>query len=360
MSVIEKLIKPHLVKVNTYKPVDPPELLAAKAGIPLDTIIKLNGNENPKEPSDQIKQAVASAAFNIYPDPLQRSVRSALSKYTDMPSDYIIASAGSDELIDLLFRLFISEGDKILDFEPTFAMYGFCARVAGGSVTMAPRDDNFDIDIKSAINAIDEKTKIIFLSSPNNPTGNTADREQIEELLKTDLLVVVDEAYFEFCNKTVVDLIPKYENLVVLRTMSKWAGLAGLRIGYGIMSPELVNHIIDIKSPYNLSVTSEAALIAALNEAGSLMAEVKKIVRERERMYKLLQSIDGIELFPSEGNFILCGFAEGKVDDVYQGLANQGIFVRKFDSPRLSNHFRISVGKPHQTDRLISVIKELV
>ena len=360
MSVIEKLIKPHLVKVNTYKSVDPPELLAEKAGIPRDKIIKLNGNENPKEPSVQIKEAVASAAFNIYPDPLQRSVRAALSEYTGMSSDYIIASAGSDELIDLLFRLFISEGDKILDFEPTFAMYGFCARIAGGSVTMAPRDENIDVDIEVTKNIIDERTKIIFLSSPNNPTGNMANRDQIEALLKTDLLVVVDEAYFEFCNTTVADMIPKYENLVVLRTMSKWAGLAGLRIGYGIMNPKLVNHIIDIKSPYNLSVASEAALVAALKETDSLMSEVAKIVCERERMYKLLQDIDGIHPFPSDGNFILCGFEEGKAGHVYQGLANQGIFVRKFDSPRLANHFRISVGKPDQTDRLISVIKELV
>ena len=225
---------------------------------------------------------------------------------------------------------------------------------------MAPRDENFDVDIEITKNIIDERTKIIFLSSPNNPTGNMANRDQIEALLKTDLLVVVDEAYFEFCNTTVADMIPKYENLVVLRTMSKWAGLAGLRIGYGIMNPKLVNHIIDIKSPYNLSVASEAALIAALKETDSLMSEVVKIVGERERMYKLLQDIDGIHPFPSDGNFILCGFEEGKAEHVYQGLANQGIFVRKFDSPRLANHFRISVGKPDQTDRLISVIKELV
>lgn len=225
---------------------------------------------------------------------------------------------------------------------------------------MAPRDENFDVDIEITKNIIDERTKIIFLSSPNNPTGNMANRDQIEALLKTDLLVVVDEAYFEFCNTTVADMIPKYENLVVLRTMSKWAGLAGLRIGYGIMNPKLVNHIIDIKSPYNLSVASEAALIAALKETDSLMSEVVKIVGERERMYKLLQDIDGIHPFPSDGNFILCGFEEGKAGHVYQGLANQGIFVRKFDSPRLANHFRISVGKPDQTDRLISVIKELV
>ncbi len=360
MSVIERLIKPHLIKVQTYNPVDPPELLAEKAGIPTDKIIKLNGNENPKEPSGRIKQAVASAAFNIYPDPLQRKVRKSLAKYTNMAPEYIIAGAGSDELIDLLFRLFISPGDKILDFEPTFAMYGFCARIAGGSVSMAPRNNNFDIDIDAAKDLIDEKTKIIFLSSPNNPTGNMATRHQIEDLLQTGLLVVVDEAYFEFCQKTVADMISQYENLVVLRTMSKWAGLAGLRIGYGIMCPQLVNHIIDVKSPYNLSITSEAALIAALEETDSLMIEVKKIVAERERMFNLLNEINGIELFASDGNFILCEFNDGMVGHVYEGLANRGIFVRRFDSPRLANHFRISIGTPDQTDQLISAIKELV
>ena len=192
--------------------------------------------------------------LHIYPDPLQRRLRSALSDYTGFGTENIIAGAGSDELIDLLFRLFIEPGDAILDCDPTFAMYAFCARVAGGEVKLVQRDELFEIDMQAVRESIDERTKIIFISSPNNPTGNLATEEQTRALLDTGLIVVIDEAYYEFSGETVAGLISEYDNLVVLRTMSKWAGLAGLRIGYGIMDEGLVNHIVDIKSPYNVNI----------------------------------------------------------------------------------------------------------
>ena len=357
---VSRLIREHLVSVDTYDPVDPPELLAKRAGIPEERIVKLNGNENPRQPSSRVTQAVASAPFNIYPDPLQRRARAALSEHTGVGAESIIAGAGCDELIDLLFRLFISPGDNILDCEPTFAMYGFCARVAGGTVRMAQRDELFEIDVEAVTDAIDERTKIIFVSSPNNPTGNLASREQVERLLATGLLVVVDEAYYEFCGETAASMISDHDNLVVLRSMSKWAGLAGVRVGYGMMSPDLVNHIIDIKPPYNLSVTSEAALIASLEEAPVLMEEVDRIVGERGRMFELLAGIDGVTPWPSSGNFVLCQFPPGRSGEIYDGLAAQGIFVRKFGSERLGDHFRVSVGTPDQTDRFVEALRELV
>ena len=357
---VRRLIRQHLVSVQTYDPVEPPELLAKRAGIPEDQIVKLNGNENPKPPPESVREAVASAPFNLYPDPLQRRVRSALAEYTGLGEENIIAGAGSDELIDLLFRLFISPGDNILDCDPTFAMYGFCARVAGGTVRLAQRDELFDIDVDAVREAIDERTKIVFVSSPNNPTGNLATTEQVVPLLETGLIVVVDEAYFEFCNTTAADMIPDYDNLVVLRSMSKWGGLAGLRVGYGLMSQELVQHVIDVKSPYNLSVTSEAALVASLKEAPALMTEVQRIVKERGRMFDLLSTIPGVTPWPSAGNFVLCQFEPGRAAEVYDGLAGRGIFVRKFGSMRLQDHFRVSVGTSDQTDRLIDALKELV
>ena len=360
MADIEKLIKPHLLNIKTYDPVDPPELLAQRAGIPQDQIIKLNGNENPYGGSPKAVEAVANTPLHIYPDPLQRKMRVALAEYTGMDSDHIIAGAGSDELIDLLFRLFISPGDKILDCDPTFAMYGFCARVAGGGLEMVQRDELFDIDAAAVRDAIDSNTKIIFVTSPNNPTGNLASDAQLEELLETGLLVVVDEAYFEFCNQTAGGLVPDHENLVVLRTMSKWAGLAGLRIGYGIMSPQLVQHIIDIKSPYNVNVAAEAALLASLEDAPALMENVNRIVAERDRMFSLLEALPGATPWPSFGNFILCQFAPGRAQEIYDGLASRGIFVRNFGSERLRDCFRIGVGTPDQTDTLIGAMKELI
>jgi histidinol-phosphate aminotransferase len=361
MSVdVEKLIRPHLVNVQTYDPVDPPELLAKRAGIPEDKVIKLNGNENPYGGSPRAVEAVARTPLHIYPDPLQRKMRQALGDYTGLAPDYIIAGAGSDELIDLLFRLFMDPGDKILDFEPTFGMYGFCARVAGGSVQFVPRDGLFEIDVDAAQKAIDNRTKIIFVSSPNNPTGNMASESQIRELLDTGRIIVVDEAYYEFCNQSAAGMVPDYENLVVLRTLSKWAGLAGLRIGYGIMSPRLVQHMIDIKSPYNVNVAAEAALLASLEDAPALLDNVNKIVEERERMFALLKDIPGVTTWPSSGNFILLQFAPGRAQHIFEELARRGIFVRNFRSTRLQDCFRVAVGTPDQTDAFIAALKEIV
>jgi histidinol-phosphate aminotransferase len=360
-SNIEQKIKPHLANVQTYTPVDPPELLAKKAGIPESEILKLNGNENPYGPSPAAIEAVSKAPLHIYPDPLQRKMRQALSNYTGVDSSSIIAGAGSDELIDLLFRLFISPGDRILDFEPTFAMYAFCARVAGASVELVQRDELFDIDMDALRDAVGDHTKIIFVSSPNNPTGNLISQSTVEELLDTGLVVVIDEAYYEFCNQTVANLIPKYDNLVVLRTMSKWAGLAGLRIGYGMMSPSLVDHIIDIKSPYNVNVAAEAALLASLEDSAALLDNVSKIVSESDRLQAALETMPGITPWPSEGNFILCQLANPEeASRVYEALAARGIFVRNFGSERLQDTFRVAIGTPDQTDIFIAALKDIL
>ncbi|MBM3945305.1 MAG: histidinol-phosphate transaminase [SAR202 cluster bacterium] len=357
---IKHLIKPNLANITSYDPVDPPEELAKRAGIPADRVIKLNGNENPNPPHPAVRDAVAKTPFNIYPDPLQRKVRAALAQYTGVDADHIIAGAGSDELIDLLFRLFIQPGDTVLDFDPTFGMYAFCARLAEAKMKLVPRNEIFDIDIDAVKKAIDSRSKIIFVSSPNNPTGNLASEEHVRALLDTGLVVVVDEAYFEFCKQSAAVMVPEYDNLVVLRTMSKWAGLAGLRVGYGIMSPSLVQHIIDIKSPYNLNIAAEAGLLASIEHAPELQKHVDTIVTERERMVSLLKRLPGVKPWPSAGNFVLAQFAPGKAQGVFDGLAKRGIFVRKFGSERLRDCFRISVGTSAQTDGLIAAMKELV
>ncbi len=351
------LIRPHLANIRTYSPVDPPEVLAQRAGIPVDQIVKLNGNENPYGASPKASQALTGLTLHIYPDPQQRSVRDALADHNDIGPEYIVAGAGADELIDLLFRLFISPGDKILDCDPTFAMYAFCARVAGAEIAMAPRDELFDVDEHAVREAVDDRTKIIFLTSPNNPTGNLVTDEQVLQLLDTGSIVVVDEAYFEFCGKSAAELVPQHENLVVLRTLSKWAGLAGLRIGYGIMSPRLVGHMMDIKPPYSVNAAAEAALLASLEDKEWLLNNVGKVVAERTRMMRLLEETDGVKPWPSEGNFILCELAPGRKDAVVQGMAARGVFVRAFDSERLTDCFRVAVGTPQETDAFISALR---
>ena len=357
---IDELIRPHLASIQTYQPVDPPEVLAQRAGIPTESIVKLNGNENPYGPSPKAAEAVSSAELHIYPDPFQRRLRAALSEYTGVGSENIIAGAGSDELIDLLFRLFIEPGDAILDCEPTFAMYAFCARVAGGELRLIQRDELFEIDLQAVRDAIDDNTKIIFISSPNNPTGNLASEEQVRGLLDTGLVVVIDEAYYEFSGETVAGLVEEYHNLVVLRTMSKWAGLAGLRIGYGIMDSALVNHIIDIKSPYNVNVAAEAAALASLDDSDYLLGNVRSIVNDRESMFQALEEIDGLKPWPSHGNYILCQLdGHDKALDMFNQLAARGIFVRNFGSERLTDCFRVAIGTPDENEAFVNAVREI-
>ncbi|HJO81674.1 MAG: histidinol-phosphate transaminase [SAR202 cluster bacterium] len=356
-----KMIRPHLANIQTYKSIDPPELLAQQAGIPESQIVKLNGNENPYGPSPKAIEAVAGAPLHIYPDPQQRKMRQSLSEYTGLRAEHLIAGAGSDELIDLLFRLFIEPGDRILDFDPTFAMYAFCARVCGGELVMLERDEVFEIDMDAVRESIDDRTKIVFVSSPNNPTGNLLPDSQVRELLDTGLIVVVDEAYFEFCGHTVAELVPEYSNLVVLRTMSKWAGLAGLRVGYGIMAPDIVSHIMDIKSPYNVNIAAEVALLASLEDALALQANVDKIVAERTRLQATLEAMPGITPWPSEGNFILCQMPDAaEAERVYNDLASSGVFVRNFASERLKDSFRVAVGTIEETDAFVAALRECV
>lgn len=362
MSSIDltSLIRPHLREIETFSPADPPELQAKRAGVTEEQIIRLNANENPYGFSPKVAESLVNVPYNIYPDPFQRRVRTALSNFTGVPADRIVAGAGSDEIIDLIFRLVIEPGDKIIDSEPTFGMYSFDARVNGAQTVMVQRDASFNVDVDAVTDALDERSKIIFLCSPNNPTGNVASPEQIRGLLDTELLVVVDEAYWEFSGQTTVSMASEHENLVVLRTMSKWAGIAGLRIGYGIMSPTLVNHIIDIKQPYNVTTAAEAALLATLEDADYLNQNRDLIVNERERMIELLGDIQGVTPWPSGGNFVLCEFQPGHAEEIFEKMAMRGIFLRKFGSERLRDFFRISVGTPSDTDAVVAALREFV
>ena len=215
------------------------------------------------------------------------------------------------------------------------------------------------------------------MASPNNPTGNLAREKEILELLDTDKIVVVDEAYFEFSNVTVANLVPSYPNLIVLRTFSKWAGLAGLRIGYGLFPLEIADYLMKIKQPYNASAAAQAAVLASLADIDYLRGNVGKIVRERERLFGKLKELDWLKPYPSQANFILCSLncrfepsasrrseprpvgAKNLAQEIWQQLRKKGIFVRYFDTPGLEDCLRISVGRPEDTDALIQALKEV-
>lgn len=359
MTDVSKLIRKHLSAIETYASVDPAEELARRAGITPDQVVKLNGNENPFGPHPAVAAAIGASKLHLYPDPNQNAVRKALADYTGMPFESLLAGAGGDELIDLLLRLFVEPGERLLDCDPTFGMYAFCARVADAEIVSVPRDGNFDVDTDAVAAFDDERTKILFLASPNNPTGNDLSEEAARRLLEMDMVLVVDETYFEFSGKSLAHLVPEYENLVILRSLSKWAGLAGVRIGYMIASAEIVRHLIDIKQPYNVSAAAEAALITSLEHSDDLMKNVKVILEQRGRLEAFLDTMDRVTYQPSSANFLLCEFERG-ADEVFEGLASHGVFVRKFSHPRLARRLRLGVGTPDETGRLIDALKAVI
>ena len=352
------LVQPHILELLGYEPIEPVNVLAERSGVPEDQIVKLDGNENPYGPSPRVLEALGNFdSYHRYGDPKQRELRRAIGEYVGVGPEHVVAGAGSDELIDLLVRATLGPGDAVIDCPPTFGMYGFSTRVAGGRVIEAPRRDDFSLDI-DAVEAAAADAKAIFVASPNNPTGNPLGEAELEALLATGLLIVVDEAYAEFSGTSVLSQVPERTNLVVLRTFSKWAGLAGLRAGYGIMPATLANVLMHMKPPYSPNVAAEVAMLASLEEREPLMERVNEIVRERERMAKQLAALEFMDAYPSEANFILTRISGGDGRSVRDSLAKAGIFVRYFDTPRLRDCIRISVGTASDTDRVTEALRE--
>jgi histidinol-phosphate aminotransferase len=356
----ERLLKPHVASVKPYGFVAPLEASAQEAGIPLQHLIKLDGNENPYGCSDRVREALESYPFyHVYPDSEQRQLRQALQDYTGVSSDLIVAGSGSDEIIDLIMRLFVGPGDVVVNCVPTFGMYSFSTQSWGGTLKNVPRDDHFQLDLAATTEAAGNGAKVLFVASPNNPTGNTTPLEHIEQLLNMPVMVVVDEAYFEFSRKTVVPLVAEHDNLIVLRTFSKWAGLAGLRIGYAIFPQWIINSLMTIKPPYNVNAAAQIAAMESLKDRARLEETISAIIQERESLFGRLQAIPGLSPWPSEANFILCSVAGDNARQIYLALRRKGILIRYFATPLLSNYIRISIGKPEQNEALVAALREI-
>ena len=361
MSNTEDLIRQHLKEIDPYEPIIPPEELARRFDIPSENIIKLDGNENLYGCSPRAKKALANySQYHIYPDPEQRELRKALSSYIRIGMENIMIGSGSDEYIDLVLRLFIEPGDEVINCPPTFGMYPFHTGVCGGRLIEIQRRADFTLDIAAIKRVINERTKVIFLASPNNPTGNTIPREEVIELLKEGKILVIDEAYQEFSNAvSAIDLISRYDNLIVLRTFSKWAGLAGLRVGYAICPDHIAQYFMRIKQPYNVNVAAEVAALASLTDLLYLKDTVATIIKERGRLFNELRKFAFLKVYPSDANFILCAVLNGKAKDIYQSLQRKGVFIRYYNNPLLKDYIRISIGKPEHSDAVITALEEM-
>ena len=357
---IAALIRPDIEALEPYTPILPFEALSERLGIPAGQIVKLDANENPYGPSPRALEALARYPYYaIYPDPEQRPIRRALSAYTGQPAERILCGNGSDEIIDLLMRLFISPGDAVVESPPTFGMYSFNTGVVAGRVVAVPRGPDFTVDVERVAEAVlRERAKLIFLPSPNNPDGSLLPRADVERLLELPAVLVVDEAYAEFSGESVIDMAGEVPNLVVLRTFSKWAGLAGLRIGYGVIPEGIIQHLWKIKPAYNINMAAQAAAIASLEDVEYLMRNVRAIMHERERVYAALQAMEDLHPYPSHANFILVRVRDGDARALKLALERQGILVRYFNKPGLQDCIRVSIGTPAQNDQLLVALGE--
>ncbi len=362
--LVDMLIRPDVIAMEAYTPIVPFEVLSQQLGRSPAEIIKLDANENPYGPSPKAMAALAGldSTVPIYPDPESRALRAAIAGYAGVDAAHILTGAGADELIDLIMRLFIRPGDAIINCPPTFGMYPFDAALNGARVVSVPRRSDFSLDVAAIERkARASRAKLLFLCSPNNPDGSLIDAADLDRLLRLPLVVVLDEAYIEFAGvPSAAAQVPSTPNLIVLRTFSKWAGLAGLRVGYGIFPLSLMAHLWKIKQPYNINVAADAAARASLEDLDTLMANVQRIIDERARLAEALAAVPYLKPYPSRANFILCRVVGLDAMMLKRRLAEEaGILIRYFDKPGLRDHVRITVGRPEHTDRLLDALNRL-
>ena len=345
--------------MKPYEPVAPPERLQAESGVGEEGIVKLNANENPYGPPPRVREVIAAFdAAQIYPDPDHATLRACLSQHTGFAAERIIAGSGSDELIALLVKLFVGPGDTIVTATPTFGMYAVEADLAGARFVGVPRNsEDFSIDLSRLVEAARDAT-IVFFSSPNNPTGNSVSEAEIRAIAETETLTVVDEAYAEFAGKSLMPLVDEYPNLIFLRTFSKWAGLAGLRVGYGIFPADLASILMTVKPPYNVGTLSQVAAIAAIEDVEAAQVTIDTIVRDRAVLEDGLRSLPGVRVYQSDANFLLVRFLEHDAKQLHAALLRRGIALRHFNTPELRDCIRISVGRPRDHERMLAALRE--
>ena len=366
---VEALLAPHVRDMEPYTPIVPLDVLSRRLGVPVDRIVKLDANENPYGFSPQASDAIAaSRALHIYPDPDQTALREAIGAYIGVPPEHILCGAGADEVIDVLARSFLRPGDAIVDLPPTFGMYKWQADVLDARVVAVPRRADFTVDVPAVERAVGRdaahdggsgRAKLLFVANPNNPDGSTTAQDDLLRLLDLPVVVVVDEAYIDFSDQpSLAPLVRERDNLIVLRTFSKLAGMAGLRVGYGVFPLPIIKHLWKVKQPYTPPRAGSVAAIAALDDRAWLERTTAAIVSERERLTAQLRGVGWLTPLPSQANFVLCRVAgERDARALKLALEQHGVLVRYFNRDGLRDCIRISVGRSEQTDALLTALR---
>lgn len=358
-------VRPELDRMAEYVPGESLEAFSARTGIPVDCLIKLNSNESPYGPAPAVLSALSDHRwYNNYPDTNATALRNALSTYTGLDSRFIVLGHGSMEVISLLWHIFLAVGDTIICCPPTFSLYTSVTTLCGAYVLEVPRTTDYEVDVEGILEALTPETKMIILCSPNNPTGNPVSEADVLALLETGRIVVVDEAYIEFSDQPggFAHLVPQYANLVVLRTFSKWAGLAGLRIGYGLFPEWIGAYMKRAQCPFEVNAAGHIAAIETLKDLDYVLGNVRKVVRERDHVYDVLAGQQYLEPIPSQGNFILAHVSNEEVElqQVRITLEANGILLRYFHHPYLHDFLRVTVGLPEHTDKLAQALAKVM
>jgi histidinol-phosphate aminotransferase len=328
-------------------------------------ILKLDSNENFFIAKDKLAKLIVEAAEEfdprLYPQEEEQELREKISAYVQVPADCITVGSGSDELMERITRLFLEKGEHALSISPTFSMYKHAVTLQRAEFIEVPLREDFSLDVNGLLAKVTPKTRVLFLCSPNNPTANQFKTDDVERLAEAfPGIVVVDEAYVEFAENSVVQLTLKFENLMVLRTFSKAFGLASLRLGYCVANTgiaETLSKKVGLPYPVNTIALRVGAKI--LENMSVVENAIKKMKAEREKLKKALNSIDGVKAFDSQTNFMLFQTDKSSTE-VYQGLLKRGIIVKNLGRIlKFNNCFRATVGLPEMNARLIEALKEI-
>ena len=344
MRSLEELVRPNVWRMQPYS--------SARNEFQGNASVFLDANENPwNEP------------INRYPDPLQRQVKARLSQLKGVEPRSIFLGNGSDEAIDLVIRAFCEpKADNIVTITPSYGMYEVAAETNDVECRKVALDERFDLDVAALWAAVDAHTKVIYLCSPNNPSGNSLNREAIYQLLRGfEGLVVVDEAYIDFSSQpSFLAELSQYPNLIVLQTFSKAWGAAAIRLGMAFAAPAIIEVLNKIKYPYNINLLVQNKALELMENEAEMRQEVKAILAERMRMAKLLSEAPfGFEVFPSDANFLLVRV--GDADRLYKALVDRGIIVRNRNRVlKCQGCLRITIGLPAENDLLLRALSEEV
>lgn len=354
MSLRDKYCADHIKNLEPYIPGYQPE-----AG---DRILKLNSNENAYPPSPQVIQAMSEAVnenLRLYPNSRALGLRRKLAEVYSLEQNEVFASNGADEIITLIFRTFTEPGDLVAFSYPTYTYYASSAQIHNVAYHFVETDDDFRINLNDYL---DIKARLVFLANPNAHTGLVVTPTQIETFLAAyDGLLVVDETYIDFAEPgtSVYQLIRQYDNLIVLRTFSKAFSLCGIRVGYAFARPELVEALDMTKDSYNVAYLNQVAAVAALNDYAYMVDNAAKIRATREWFSSELSRL-GFTVLPSNGNFVFAKHSGLKAEFIYQALLKQGILVRYFNTRRMDEFLRISIGSRPEMERVATAIAGLL